>query len=91
MPVVFVRYNPDNFTIGSGERIYCELSADFKRVQLVRTVKHYLKTVLSETMETVFKRSTILVHYLFYDNTDQSYERKVGIVENNGILEDIVV
>ena len=43
-------------------------------------------------MEQVFERSTILVHYLFYDNTEASHERVVGLVEDrNGVMEEILL
>ena len=54
-------------------------------------VFEHLNTVTYESMDEVFKKSTIIVHYLFYDNQEQSYSRIVGLVENNDNLEEIKV
>ena len=88
MPVVFIRYNPDSFTMGN-ETKHARISSEFKRMQLVRTIDTYLNTVTYESMDEVFKKSTIIVHYLFYDNQEPSYSRVVGLVENNEDLEEI--
>ena len=89
VPVIFVRYNPDHSTTGPSNhpQVYFQVRRDF----LVKTVDTYLKTVSPDTMERVFERSTILVHYLFYDNVERSYERVTGIVEENGELEEHVL
>ena len=90
MPVIFIRYNPDSFTMGN-ETKHARISSEFKRMQLVRIIDTYLNTVTYESMDEVFKKSTIIVHYLFYDNQEQSYSRIVGLVENNDNLEEIKV
>lgn len=89
VPVVFIRYNPDYFTMGPTHhpQVYFQVRRDF----LVKTVDTYLKTVTPDTMERVFEKSTIIVHYLFYDNPVRSYERVIGLVEENGELEELVL
>ena len=89
VPVIFIRYNPDHSTMGPSNhpQVYFQVRRDF----LVKTVDTYLKTVSPDTMERVFERSTILVHYLFYDNVERSYERVTGIVEEKGELEEHVL
>ena len=80
MPVVFIRYNPDSFTIGN-ETKHAGISSEFKRMQLVRIIDTYLNTVTYESMDEVFKKSTIirimallyylyvwLLYYLLYKN-----------------------
>ena len=89
VPVVFIRYNPDQFIMGSMDRHQCYF--EMRKAILIKTVNTYLKTVTPDTMERVFEKSTIIVHYLLYDNTECSYERIIGLVEENGELEEHVL
>ena len=79
LPVVFVRYNPDSFTI-NGTVSQCKHTT--KRKYLVSTVQKYLTSV-------TFTRSTIIVHYLFYDTMKDSYERVIGLEEIDGDVREI--
>ena len=82
LPVVFVRYNPDSFSI-NGTLSQCHHVT--KKRHLVNTVQKYLTISLDD----MFKRSTIIVHYLFYDIMQDSYERIIGLEENNGTVNEI--
>ena len=76
IPVIFVWYNPDS-----------PCDRETKKRQLVSTVEKYLTT----NSEDLFQRSTIIVHYLFYDPTNETYERIIGLEEINGELTEIDV
>ena len=76
LPVIFVRYNPDS-----------PCDRETKKRQLVSTVEKYLTT----NSEDLFQRSTIIVHYLFYDATNETSERIIGLEEINGELTEIDV
>ena len=76
LPVIFVRYNPDS-----------PCDRETKKRQLVSTVEKYLTT----NSEDLFQRSTIIVHYLFYDPMNETYERIIGLEEINGELTEIDV
>ena len=65
LPVVFVRYNPDSFSI-NGKVSRCHHIT--KKRHLVNTVQKYLTT----TRYDLFKRTTLIVHYLFYDTMNDS-------------------
>ena len=80
LPVVFVRYNPDSFTI-NGTVSQCHHTT--KKKHLVSTVQKYLTTSVT------FTRSTIIVHYLFYDTMKDSYERVIGLEEIDGDVREI--
>ena len=82
LPVVFVRYNPDSFSI-NGTVSQCHHIT--KKRHLVNTVQKYLTT----TRYDLFKRTTLIVHYLFYDTMNDSYERVIGLEERNGTLIEI--
>ena len=83
LPVVFVRYNPDSFSI-NGTVSQCHHIT--KKRHLVNTVQKYLTT----TRYDLFKRTTLIVHYLFYDTTmTDSYERVIGLEERKGTLIEI--
>ena len=91
-PVVFVRYNPHSFITGPERILNPPPHGSIKKHHLTRTINKYLKTITPETMEQMFNRSTILVHYLFYDNAEASHERVVGLVEDrNGVMEEILL
>ena len=82
LPVVFVCYNPDSFSING---ILSQCHHVTKKRHLVNTVQKYLTISLDD----MFKRSTIIVHYLFYDIMQDSYERIIGLEENNGTVNEI--
>ena len=74
--LIFVRYNPDS---------PCDRGT--KKRLLVSTVEKYLTT----NSKDLFHRSTIIAHYLFYDTTNETSERIIGIEEFNGELTEIDV
>ena len=56
IPIVFIRYNPDNFMI-SGKK--CKISQANREIQLVKWLEHY------ESFENI--KNPLTVHYLYYD------------------------
>lgn len=76
LPVIFVRYNPDS-----------PCDRETKKRQLVSTVEKYL----TMNSEELFQKSTIIVHYLFYDSMNETSERIIGLEEINGELIEIDV
>ena len=74
LPVVFIRYNPDSFSI-NGKVSQCHHVT--KKRYLVNTVRKYLTMPSDDS----FERSRIIVHYLFYDTMQDSYERIIGLEE----------
>ena len=58
-----------------------------KENQLVSTVEKYITT----NSEDLFQKSTIIVHYLCYDTTYETYERIIGLKEIKCELTEIEV
>ena len=62
VPVLFIRYNPDNFYINN-KRV--NLSQAKREEKLIKWIKYY------ENFDNI--KYNLSVHYLFYDNTNENY------------------